>query len=125
MIDGIESLGKIEKDSLLISSYHLINASVINSYKQFVGRGQKNFPGWMDFEVGVSIDSAFYAFITWADSFRRGLEPGVTGSIIPRPDYTRVHYGLGQFIPRGIIWPRPIYTPSGHNILLSINWPTP
>jgi len=104
VIDGIESLGKIEKDSLLISSYHLINASVINSYKQFVGRGQKNFPGWMDFEVGVSIDSAFYAFITWADSFRRGLEPGVTGSIIPPA-------GLYP----GTLRPRPIYTP-GYNM---------
>src|SRR6218665_2571856 len=34
----------------------------------------------------------------------------------PRLDYTRVYYGLGQFIPRGILWPRPIYTSSGQNI---------
>jgi len=34
----------------------------------------------------------------------------------PRLDYTRVYYGLGQFIPRGILWPRPIHIPSGQNI---------
>src|SRR6218665_945473 len=48
--------------------------------------------------------------------------PGVTGQY-PRPEYTRVYYGLGQFIFRGIIWPRPIHTTSGHNILRGINWP--
>ena len=48
--------------------------------------------------------------------------PGVTGQNIPpaelypglkrlRLDYTRVYYGLGQFIPRVILWPRPIRTP--------------
>src|SRR6218665_3724574 len=43
-----------------------------------------------------------------------GVATGVTGHIIPRPDYFRV-YGLGQFILRGILWPtgqfRPNYTP--------------
>ena len=45
--------------------------------------------------------------------------PSITGQIIPRPEYTRVYYGLGQFISRGIYYglgPRPIHTPSGYNI---------
>src|SRR6218665_1690713 len=53
--------------------------------------------------------------------------PGVTGQSIspaglysglkrPKLDYTRVYYGLGQFIPRGILWPRPIHTFSGQII---------
>ena len=65
--------------------------------------------------------------------------PGVTGCIIPRHrlypglnrarlDYTRVYYVLGQFIPRGMNWPRPVQVPQailyslwvwtglGHNI---------
>src|SRR6218665_3428054 len=41
-----------------------------------------------------------------------------------RPEYTSagvypgrpIYYGLGQFIPRDIFCPRPIHTPSGHNI---------
>src|SRR6218665_2322059 len=44
------------------------------------------------------------------------IRPGVTGQNIPpagvypglkrpRLDYTRVYYGLGQLIPRGILWP--------------------
>src|SRR6218665_868031 len=37
-----------------------------------------------------------------------GLYPGLKR---PRLDYTRVYYGLGQFILRGIVWPRPIHTP--------------
>src|SRR6218665_2416102 len=52
---------------------------------------------------------------------------GITGQNIPparlypglkRPglDYTRVYYGLGQCIPRGILWHRPIHTPSGQII---------
>src|SRR6218665_1667470 len=55
------------------------------------------------------------------------LSTGVTGHNIPpariypglkrpRLDYTRVYYGLGQFTPRGILWPRPIHTSSGQNI---------
>src|SRR6218665_2918874 len=40
---------------------------------------------------------------------------GVTGQNIPQPEYTLVYYGLGQFIPLGIFWPRPIHTTSGHN----------
>ena len=31
-----------------------------------------------------------------------GIYPGLKR---PRLDYTRVNYGLGQFIPRGILWP--------------------
>src|SRR6218665_3441668 len=53
--------------------------------------------------------------------------PGVTGQNIPpagiypvlkrhRLDYTRVYYGLGQFIPRSVLWPRPNHTSSGQNI---------
>src|SRR6218665_908887 len=34
----------------------------------------------------------------------------------------RVYYGLGQFITGGILWPRPVHTPSGHNIS-RCNWP--
>jgi len=45
--------------------------------------------------------------------------PSVTGQSIlsaglyprlnrPRLDYTRVYYGLGQFVPRSILWPWPI-----------------
>jgi len=66
----------------------------------------------------------------WPDYIRvyyglghRSTIPGVTGQNIPRPEYTRVYYSLGQFILRGIFWPRPIHTPSGHNILRGINWP--
>jgi len=51
------------------------------------------------------------------DVFR--LVSGVTGQIMPpaglnpglkrpRLDYTWIYYGLGQFITRGILWPRPI-----------------
>src|SRR6218665_1797698 len=54
-------------------------------------------------------------------------KPGVTGQNIPpagvypglkrpRLDYTRVYYSLGQFILRGILWPRLIHTPSGQII---------
>jgi len=46
-----------------------------------------------------------------------GLYPG---SKRPRLDYTRVYYSLGQFTPRGILWPRPIQTPSGQIIPLMI-----
>src|SRR6218665_473265 len=41
-----------------------------------------------------------------------GLYPGLKR---PRLDYTRVYYGLGQFIPRGILWPRTSHTPSVPN----------
>src|SRR6218665_235884 len=34
----------------------------------------------------------------------------------PRLDYTRVYYGLCQFIPRGILRLRPVHTPSGQII---------
>ena len=58
--------------------------------------------------------------------------PGVTGQSIPPPgvypglkqprlDYTGVYYGLGQFIPRGILWPRLIHTPLGQIIPHDIN----
>src|SRR6218665_914875 len=58
---------------------------------------------------------------------------GVTGQSIPpaevypglkrlRLDYTRVYYGLGQFIPLGTLWPRPIHTPSGQIIPHDINY---
>jgi len=43
---------------------------------------------------------------------------GVTGPIIPRPDYTRVYYGLGQFIPWDILW--PVRTPSGYKLAQAI-----
>jgi len=53
--------------------------------------------------------------------------PGVTGQSIPpaglypglkrpRLHYTRVYNSLGQFIPRDMVWPRPIHTPSGQTI---------
>ena len=62
----------------------------------------------------------------------RTVVPGVTGQSIPpaglypglkqpRLDYTRVYYGLGQFIPRGILWPRPIHASSGQIIHHAIN----
>src|SRR6218665_3259837 len=55
-------------------------------------------------------------------SSRRFLcqRPGVTGQNIPRPEYTQVYYSLGQFIHRGIFWPKPIYTPSGANVYLGV-----
>ena len=37
-----------------------------------------------------------------------GIYPGLKR---PRLDYTRVYNGLGQFIPWGILWLRPIHTP--------------
>ena len=43
---------------------------------------------------------------------------GVTGQNISPAG---VYYGLGQFIPRVIFWPRQIPTPSGHNIPRGIN----
>jgi len=45
-----------------------------------------------------------YAGVTDQKILPAGLYPG---SKRPRLDYTRVYYGLGQFIPRGILWPRP------------------
>jgi len=42
-----------------------------------------------------------------------GLYPGLKR---PRLDYIRVYYGLGQFLPLGILWPRPIHTHSGQII---------
>ena len=71
---------------------------------------------------------------TCADSHR--LIPGVTGQNMPpaglyprlkrpRLDYTRVYYGLGQLIPRGILWPEGVWIGLGHNIPRGINWPTP
>src|SRR6218665_2141821 len=47
-----------------------------------------------------------------------GLYPGLKG---PRLDYTRVYYGLGQFIPRGILWPRLIHTPQSKLCPYDIN----
>src|SRR6218665_3155731 len=60
------------------------------------------------------------------------VPPGVTGQNIPpagiypglkrpRLDYTPVYYGLGQFIPRGKLWHRPIHTSSDQNIPHDIN----
>ena len=49
---------------------------------------------------------------------RAGLYPGLKR---PRLDYTRVYYGLGQFIPRGTLWPRPIYTPQAKLYIHDIN----
>src|SRR6218665_2195056 len=60
----------------------------------------------------------FSGQLTTPDRF--SYHTGVTGQNIPtaelyaglkrpRLDYTRVYYGLGQFIPRGILWPN--YTP--------------
>src|SRR6218665_2845541 len=74
-----------------------------------------------DFVTRFSCPSGFL-FLTI-----RRFSPGVTGQNIPpariypglkrpRLDYTRVYYGLGQFISRGILWPRPIHTPSGQII---------
>src|SRR6218665_793783 len=42
-----------------------------------------------------------------------GLYPGLKR---PRLDYPRVYYGLGQLIPRSILWPRPINIHSGQII---------
>jgi len=39
-----------------------------------------------------------------------GLYPGLKR---PRLDYTLVYYDLGQFIRRGILWPRSMHTPLG------------
>jgi len=75
--------------------------------KRFRLLGSLGFLGFLGFNVGL-----------------RTVAPGVTGQNIPpagiypglkrpRLDYTRVYYGLGQFIPRGILRPRPIHTPSG------------
>ena len=38
-----------------------------------------------------------------------GIIPGVKATY--GLDYTRVYYGIGQFIPRGILWPGPIILP--------------
>ena len=37
----------------------------------------------------------------------------------PRLFRTRVHSGLGQFIPREMVWPRLLYTPPGQIISLN------
>jgi len=51
---------------------------------------------------------------------------GVTGQNIPPAGvYPGILWPIGQFIPRGIFWPRPIHIPSGHNIPRDINWPRP
>jgi len=51
--------------------------------------------------------------VTGQNILPAGLYPGLKRS---RLDYTRVYYGLNQFIPRGILWPRPIQTSSGQII---------
>src|SRR6218665_2222323 len=48
----------------------------------------------------------------------QSIPPGriIPGVKAPWLDYTRVCYGLGQFILRSILWPRPIHTTSGQII---------
>jgi len=59
------------------------------------------------------------------------FEPGATGQNIPpaglypglkrpRLDYTRVYYGLSQFIPRGLLWLRPIHSISVQIAMIKI-----
>src|SRR6218665_3771331 len=45
----------------------------------------------------------------------RTIRPGITGQNIPRPGYTRP-ITLYIKAARGILWPRPILTPSGQII---------
>src|SRR6218665_1395489 len=65
--------------------------------------------GW----IGHIPESPLYSGVTGQSIPPAGLYPGLKR---PRLDYTRVYYGLGQLIPRSILWPRPIHTPSGQII---------
>src|SRR6218665_2598938 len=61
------------------------------------------------FEVGDQARSQDFASggVTGQSIPPAGLYPGLKR---PRLDFTRVHYGLGQFIPRVILSSRPIHS---------------
>src|SRR6218665_1374208 len=67
-----------------------------------------------EMDLAGTRDISFYSGVTGQSIPPTGLYPGLKR---PRLDYTRVYmyYGLGQFISRGILWPRPIHSPSGQN----------
>src|SRR6218665_3032092 len=46
-----------------------------------------------------------YPDLTWTGYFQHGLYLRLRR---PMPDHTQVYYGLGQFIPRGILWPKGV-----------------
>ena len=84
------------------------------------------------FTLQISILQLRKLWSTTAGSLCNKIGAGVTDQRIPpagvypglkRPwlDYTRVYYELGQFIPRGILWPRPIHTPQAKLYLHDIN----
>src|SRR6218665_1044672 len=72
------------------------------------------------FEVGDQARSQDFASggVTGQSIPPAGLYPGLKR---PRLDFTRVHYGLGQFIPRVILSSRPIHTPQAKLYHYDIN----
>ena len=87
----IGRIGLYEDKSMLIMVEIIRHPTLLNSHRNcYEGCNRLIVPVWQ------------------ARIYPGGLYPGLKR---PRLDNTRVYYGLGQFIPRGILWPMPIYTP--------------
>ena|SRR6218665_836569 len=70
----------------------------------------------------ISVPGQFGLGVTGQNIHPAGIYPGLKR---PRLDYTRVYYGLGEFIPRSILWPTPIHIPTQakiyhHHLLLGL-----
>src|SRR6218665_1555336 len=72
---------------------------------------------YLNIKYVIATRNYMYEFIntgvTGQNIPQAGFYPGLKR---PRLNYTRVFYGLGQFIPRGILWPRTSHTLSGQII---------
>jgi len=63
-----------------------------------------------------------YPDLTWTRFSQHGLYMGLKRS---RQDFTRVYYGLGQFILLGILWHEGVSIGLGHTITRGVNWLRP
>jgi len=108
----------ISQGSALCYFTNEAKVAILNNHE---GRSQKDL-GVLDLWAFPFMLGLFYAFLDFyhRDKFTWRIEPGVTGQNIPpagiypglkrpRLDYTRVYYGLGQFIPaQAKIYPHDI-----------------